>query len=230
MPPTRLSRLRLFLPHPPVLLLAAVLLLAGAADARAAWEVINRVVIQHGPLVIDHGRGIAEITQAQKQGGFRAEIGLGLFQNRIKTELEVGPLRSGPGGGRLAMTTRISTAPVIYIARELPKDSCAYKAVLGHELLHQKFDLEVLRALPDQVRRLGQEVFPPDEFQRGGRIDMERAKQRFLGQLGYVYDSLGFPLHGAIDNPDSYGQLSRACNGEIARQLGLAPPPGGAKP
>lgn len=199
---------------------AALLVLLGAGSGvQAGWEVSNRVIIQHGNLVIDHGKGLAEITQAQKSGGFRADIGLGLFQNRIRTELEIGPPRPGRGGGRLALTTRIITEPVIYVARELPRDSCAYRAVLGHELLHQQFDLRVLRALPDEVRRFSQDLFSDHDLGRPSGLDPGRFKSRFNRQFNYVYDALSLPLHGAIDNPESYAQLARACNGEIATRL-----------
>ncbi len=197
----------------------AAFLLALCADAGAAWDVVNRVVIEHGALSVDHAKGIKEITAAQAKGGFKADHGVGLFQNRIKTELTIGEV--AVPGQRLALTTRIVTAPVIYVARELPKDSCAYQLVLGHELQHQEYDLEVLRAMPDEVRNFSQDVFDTDDIERSGSLNQTRARSRFFQQFNYVYQALGEMRHPFIDSPESYRRLSVMCNGELAKYLGV---------
>ncbi|MDD5390423.1 MAG: hypothetical protein PHD37_13835 [Gallionellaceae bacterium] len=201
----------------PCSLLAALLLAFHAVVGAAAWEISNRVVIEHGTLVIDHSKSVSEITLAQAKGGFPAKHGLGLFQNRVKTEL--GIEQSDPKQQRLTMTTRIQTAPIIYIAREYAEGSCAYSTILGHEQLHQLFDLEVLRAMPDEIRSITQLVFPADELGWTPVPDLERARKRFFQQYKYVYDARSFPRHQRIDNPESYQRLSALCNGEIARGL-----------
>lgn len=193
------------------------------AHADAGWNIVNRVVIEHGALSIDHGKGVKEITAAQAKGGFKADQGVGLFQNRIKTELVF--VEVAAPGKRMALTTRISTSPIIYVARELPKDSCAYQLVLGHELLHQKYDLEVLRALPDEIRNISQEVFDTDAIERTGNVDQNRARSRFFQQFNYVYQALGEMRHPVIDSPESYRRLSGLCNGELAKYLPAGPAP-----
>jgi hypothetical protein len=199
----------------------AALLLALCGHAGAAWDVINRVVIEHGVLSIDHSKGVKEITAAQAKGGFNADLGVGLFQNRIKTELSIGEVHVP--GKRMAMTTRITTAPVIYVARELPKDSCAYQLVLGHELQHQAYDLEVLRAMPDEIRQFSQDVFDTDAIERSGSLNQDRARSRFFQQFNFVYQALGEMRHPVIDSPESYRQLSMMCNGELAKYLQVSP-------
>lgn len=196
-------------------------LAAGDASVDASWNIENQVVIEHGALSIDHGKSVKEITAAQSKGGFMANYGVGLFQNRIKTELKFGEFSLA--AKRLALTTRISTAPVIYIARELPQDSCAYQLVLGHELLHQGFDLEVLRAMPDEIRFISREVLDSDAIERSGRLDENRARGRFFQQFNYVYQALGALRHPQIDNPDSYRDLSGRCNGELAKYMPASP-------
>lgn len=202
--------------RPPLTLLTA-LLFTFHAGADAAWEVTNQVVIEHGTLVIDRSKSVSEITLAQGKGGFPAKHGLGLFQNRVTTEL--GFEQTDQKLQRLTMTTRIRTAPIIYIAKEFAEDSCAYNVILGHEQLHQLFDLEVLRAMPDEIRSITQTVFPPDELGWAPTLDLERARKRFFQQYKYVYDARSFPRHQSIDNPESYQRLSTLCNGEIARGL-----------
>lgn len=182
--------------------------LPGAGPAWAAPEVVNRVTVTHGPLSIDRSKNIAQITAAQAQGGRRAEYGLGLFQNRIKAELSV----DAASGAGLALTTRLTTTPIIYIAKEFPDNSCAYRVVLEHELRHQYFDLEVLRALPDELRAEARTVFRPGM----SAADLERAKGVFFQRFNFLYEARGFPLHASIDNPDSYRQLSTLCDGQVA--------------
>jgi hypothetical protein len=197
--------------------LSIVLLLALRAGSCGAWEVSNRVMIEHGPLVIDHSKSVSEITKAQAKGGFPGGHGLGLFQSRMKTELAY--VTSDVNTRRLSMTTRIVTTPVIYVAREFPESSCAYGVILGHERQHQLFDLEVLRAMPGEIRGITRTVYAPDALDWMRKLDLDRLRNRFFKQYKYVYDGLSFPRHQTIDNPASYRQLSLLCNGEFERRL-----------
>jgi len=198
-------------------LICGLAAIAAWTASGAAWEVGNKVVIEHGELVIDHSKSVADITRAQAKGGFPGGHGLGLFQNRLKAELRVESTQ--PGTRRLAMTTTVRTSPVIYVAREFPKDSCAYGVVLGHELLHQMYDRDVLRLVPDEVRRITQDVFLPETLENEGARGLERARSRFLGQFKYVYEGLSGERHAVIDSPESYRWLGTLCGGEIARTL-----------
>lgn len=192
--------------------LAACLLLSSRpADA----EVINRVELLNAKLVIDHTKTIAEITRAQALGGRPASYGLGLFVNNIAYELNYGTSSSQPG--IVSIVTRIKTSPTIYIAQEFPKTSCAYAVVLEHEYKHYLFDLDVLRAMPDQIRKISRDVFPDNGTT--GVQEIERAKGLFFQRVKYVYDGLSFPLHVTIDNPASYKKLSGSCNGEISQRV-----------
>ena len=199
--------------------------LAMCSSVNAAWNIANRVIIEHGVLSIDNSKGVKEITAAQAKGGFKADYGVGLFQSRIKAELAISEVV--PAGRRIAATTRITTAPVIYVAKELPKDSCAYQLVLAHELQHQAYDLEVLRVLPDEIRNISQEVFDTDAIERNGDIDQNRARGRFFQQFNYVYQALGEMRHPFIDSPESYRRLGGMCNGELAKYLPAVPAPKG---
>lgn len=199
-------------------------LLAGvncSAHAGMDWQVGNRVVIEHGALSIDHTRNVKQITAAQAQGGFKADLGVGLFQNRIKTELGFDEVNVP--GRRLSVTTRIITAPVIYVASELPKDSCAYLLVLAHELKHQDYDFEVLRLMPDEIRQFSRDVFDTAAIERSGALNQERARNRFFLQFNFVYQALGQMRHPIIDSPEAYRDLSGQCNGELGRLLAGKP-------
>lgn len=204
----------------PMMTLAALTAM-GTALASHAAEVPNRVVIQHGPLTVDHSQGIADITRAQARGGFRAvhgaQLGLGLFQNRMTTTLEPA---SAPGKP-LALVTRIKTEPVIYIAREFPADSCAYRVVLAHERQHYLYDRDVLRDLAGEVRGITRAVFVPPP--PANEAELEQARKLFFQQFNHAYEGLSFPLHSRIDNPAAYAELAALCKGEIRTRLGEKP-------
>ena len=204
--------------------LPAALLLGSFAlsgEAVASWQVLNHVTLAHGKLVIDHSKSVQEITQAQAQGGFKADLGVGLFQSRIKVELVLGELVMA--GKRLSMSTHISTQPIIYIAREIPPNSCAYQMVLSHELMHQEYDLQVLRLLPDEIRQMTREVFSGDALEWSSAQSIEntlnRARARFFQQFNYLYQALGEMRHPIIDSPESYKNLSTLCHGELGQLL-----------
>ncbi len=208
-----------FPPSPLVPFLALLCLGSGPCSA---WNVSNRVVVLHGSLVIDHTKSVRQITQAQAQGGFAASQGLGLFQNRVKTELvfEQTDLKNK----RLIMTTRITTAPIIYVAAEFSEGTCPYDVILGHELTHQRFDLAALRAMPEDIRAITQTQFSPDALDWAGTLSLERARSRFYQETQYSYGARALPHHQSIDNPASYRRLSGLCNGEITRRLaGIKP-------
>jgi len=197
----------------------AWLALAAFSAASLAADVANRVVFELGSLVVDHGKGIAEITQAQAKGGFRAvhdsahntDIGLGLYQNRMTTTLEA----TTGQGKNLALVTRIKTEPIIYIAKEFTADSCAYKVVLAHERQHYLYDRDVLRTLPREVRNITWATFANPV--PSSQAQVERGKQVFFQQFNHAYESLSFPLHSRIDNPASYAALAELCGGEIKK-------------
>ena len=194
------------------------------AISAQAWQVDHRLEISHGTLVIDHGKTAAEITRAQAKGGFPAGIGLGLFQNRMRSETSVSPVDVARQGKRLSLVTRISTTPVIYLAKELPAGSCSYQVVLEHELTHQQYDLEVLRSLSDELRRASQEIFSPEELDRLTQASLGRGRDQLLQRLKFAYDAQSFIRHPAIDNLLSYAELSGRCNGEIGRMVAKSNP------
>jgi len=193
--------------------------LLAAVSLPVAAEVVNRVAIEHGVLAIDHGKSIAEITQAQARGGRPAQYGLGLFVNNIEFELSIGGAPAPKGV--LAMATRIRTRPTIYIARELPKGSCAFAAVLEHEQKHYAFDFDVLRAMPDEAGKIARDVFSGTAT--ASERNMQAAKGLFFQRVKYVYEALSFAQHVGIDNPASYAQLTGVCDGEIGKRIRARP-------
>lgn len=211
------------MPGIPMKRLCALLALVPHVAFCADWIISNRVEIEHGTLRVDHTKSVNEITRAQAQGGFPAAHGLGLFQNRISKELVFEAPEKALETRHLSLTTRIVTAPVIYVAREFPEETCAYRLILDHELLHQYFDLEVLRAMQKEIQGITRVVFSPDALDWARPLDLDRARKRFFQQYDHVYESRSFHRHQRIDNPESYRRLSGLCNGEVTRLLAGKP-------
>lgn len=199
----------------------------GLSPSATAGGVYNRIQFEHGQLVVDRSKSIAEITKAQSAGGFPwaypanhgADIGLGLYQGRMTTSLDLAMSEDG----KLKLSTRIKTEPVIYVAREFPEDSCAYGLILRHEWQHYLYDRDVLRQMPDDIQAMSRDVF--DNPRPQSPAHLERAKHVFFQRLGHIYEGRSFPLHSRIDNPEAYGELAKRCQGEIGRKL-TAPNPG----
>lgn len=194
-----------------------VSLLPGEALAR---DIVSRVEFKHGALAIDHTQSIAQITQAQAKNGQArrsqtrhsqarqgrpATYGLGLFINDLKLEVSAGESSTPPGS--ISVLTRIATSPTIYVAREFPKDSCAYAVILEHERQHYLFDLNILRGLPAEIEHIAQDVFTAN----GGA----NRTQQFIDRVEHIYEAKSFAQHVAIDNLLSYGDLAGQCGGAI---------------
>lgn len=140
---------------------------------------------------------------------------MGLFVSDIRFELALGNPPAGPAPW--PVTTRISTTPVIYVARELPKDSCAYAAVLDHEYQHYRYDQDVLRGLPGWLSGVARDV-----LQSGRAVpvsDLERARNLYFQRVRHAYEAFSRARHLRIDNPDSYARLGESCRGEQGQRL-----------
>lgn len=140
-------------------------------------------------------------------------MGQGLYQNPVSTTLEI---QTAPSG-QLRLTTLIQTAPVIYVAKEFPKDSCAYALTLKHEWQHYLFDRDVLRHMPDEIRAMTVDLF--DTPRPASQAELERARQVFMQRFKFEYEGMSFPLHARIDNPQAYAELAGRCGGEIGKRL-----------
>jgi hypothetical protein len=112
---------------------------------------------------------------------------------------------------------------VIYVGHEFVPGSCAYQAILAHEMRHLNAYLEYLPKVEQVVRnkfngRLGGRVQFAQVGQAQARLQGELDQQ----WLPFIKAEVGKAesLQRAIDSPKEYARLSKVCAGEVQSLIG----------
>ncbi|MBB5367017.1 MULTISPECIES: hypothetical protein [unclassified Janthinobacterium] len=160
-------------------------------------------------------------------------LGLTKTDSQVKIAL-AGPMLQDPVSGYECVAPQIavslSYAPVmIYIGREFAPGTCAYDEILAHELRHMKTYMEHLPRVEKIVRAaLAKRFEARPLYAPGGTAKAALAREIDTGWLPYIKAEMRKVevLQAAIDSPQEYARLSKACNGEIQNILaGKVPPP-----
>lgn len=160
---------------------------------------------------------VAGLTKTESQ----VEIGLG------------GPILQDAASGYECIAPQIDVElyyvpVVIYIARELPVDSCAYKEVLTHEMRHLKTYVDHLPKVEKVVREALVKRFGDKPLYAPSGTAMSALEHEFdSGWMPYIKGELAKVEveQAAIDTPEEYGRLGKVCGGEVANLLGKLRPP-----
>lgn len=112
----------------------------------------------------------------------------------------------------------------VFLARELPRSSCGYRAVLAHELEHVAIDKEFVRSyqtplstiLGDAIRRVG--------VVRAGSSEAVESRVReimsdYIEDLSKNLAEVRERQQSALDTPEEYRRLSRVCDGQLGRLI-----------
>lgn len=111
----------------------------------------------------------------------------------------------------------------VYVAREFPSGSCAYREILDHEMRHVKTYQEHMALIESEISGALQERFAEAGHWRG-QAGQTREKMQseldnrwvpFIKQLLNRVDA----KQALIDTPEEYDRVAASCNGEIKRQL-----------
>lgn len=164
---------------------------APTAGLRACDQPIRYAAAYFPTPELDHGKTIAQISAA---GGAASAKGQQLGHVVVQTKLAVQPQEGCAG-----VTVRLDfIKPVLRIASEFPKESCAYDRVLNHEHTH----VRIWRDIAERFRRL---QYPwPD---RAKPADLLAHAQRELAYLMRAQEE--------FDSPEEYGRNLTVCGGEI---------------
>lgn len=161
-------------------------------------------------------------------------LGLTKTESQVRIAL-AGPMLQDPASGYECVAPQISVSityvpVVIYIGREFAPDSCAYREILTHELRHLKTYMDHLPRVEKTVRAaLAKRFEARPLYARSGTAKAQLAREIDTGWLPYIKAEMRKVevLQAAIDSPQEYARLSKACNGEIQNILaGKAPPAG----
>ena len=146
----------------------------------------------------------------------------------IETQMAIAWQRSATGGDNCFwydhIRVNLKLRPVIYIAREIVKDTCLYKEVLRHEYKHYDVDYTTAKdyqiilqnELESFIRQTG--VIGPYSQTMGEQAKNELAR-RLEMKIQSINDRLKFERvkrQSIIDTRQEYERVARACKNEAS--------------
>ncbi|MGB0128105.1 MAG: hypothetical protein WBP72_10730 [Rhodocyclaceae bacterium] len=111
----------------------------------------------------------------------------------------------------------------VYVAREFPAGTCAYKQIYEHELRHVRTYLAHLVAIEPEIAAVLNQRFATGAPWRGpvgqtqGRLQKE-LEERWIPYLQREINRVNADQR-LIDTPEEYERVSNSCNGEISKRL-----------
>lgn len=109
----------------------------------------------------------------------------------------------------------------VYVGKEFPNGSCAYKEIFDHEMRHVKAYQEHVSKVEKTIQEDITRRFATGEFWRGpagagfARVSKE-LDERWLPYVNREFRKVD-QAQALIDTPAEYARLSNACNGEIKK-------------
>ena len=154
---------------------------------------------------------------------------MGMTASHTRADVDIdGPALIDPASGRECIAPRIdvmlSFEPLdVYVAREFPVQSCAYRAVFKHEMQHIRIYTEQLQRIETLVRNelLGRFDGHPLYAPTGkGLENLQAQVNGWLGPL--LRDELAKVevMQRRLDSSEETDKLSHACMGEVAAMMG----------
>ena len=109
----------------------------------------------------------------------------------------------------------------VYVGKEFPVGSCAYKEILEHEMRHVKTYQAHVETVEKAVQEDISRRFVTGSFWRGlAGASFERVSkeldERWLPYVNREIQKVEL-AQALIDSPEEYARLSNACNGEIKK-------------
>lgn len=177
---------------------------------------------------IDNSVGFRSLT-AMKGRARPGQVVLGLTRTESRVSINVGGrLLSDPASGYECIAPHIEirlTYPpiVVYVSREFRPGSCAYEAVLAHEMRHLNAYLDHLPRAEARVRlALARRFGDKPLYARIGQAQSLLQREIDRGWMPYIKSEMAKveALQAAIDSPQEYARLGKVCGGEVQSLLG----------
>ncbi len=213
----------------PALLLAVVLSGQGWADdcdqlpkpSVTVKRLDTRVAVntQHGYKVLNH-LGSALAHPGKQILGLTRGNAIAHFTTSMPHHVD----RSGRwecASPQLTLTLGFNPLTV-YVAKEFPEGSCAYKEIYRHELRHVETYQAHLATIEKELSESLNRRFATGGPWRGPVGQMRDDLQRELDErwLPYIQREFarGDEAQALIDSPEEYARVADACNGEIRKR------------
>lgn len=111
----------------------------------------------------------------------------------------------------------------VYVAREFPQGTCAYKEILEHEMRHVKTYQEHIARIEKDLTSTLTERFASGAVWRGAAGQTASKLQRELDQRWVPYVQREIKrvdeAQALIDTPEEYERVANSCAGEIKNRL-----------
>lgn len=173
-------------------------------------------------LAIDGGQRIAGSTHEIPVGVTAANLKL---ESQFEIHFEIPPNDRMVCAYISALELRIGfDDTVIYMAREVPFDSCGYKTVFDHEMDHVRTDRALIEAyaphLPETLHRAVQEIgVIRASSTKAAEKEITNIVDRYFADLGVALSTVRQNQQMKIDTPEEYERLGKSCDGELGRLI-----------
>lgn len=217
---------------PAPVLLCALLCTCVTASARTAFQARCEDTI---------GKSVS--VMSSKQDGYRVENGysihglsamkgdrargsyvLGLTRTESRVTIGIqGRMLTDPASGYECVAPRLEVKLhylpiVVYVGREFAPGTCAYRAILAHELRHRDIYLDFLpraeKVVGDALARRfeGKPLYAPR-----GQARALLQREIDSGWMPFIKREMAKvePLQASIDTPQEYARLGKLCAGEV---------------
>ena len=179
---------------------------------------------------IDNSLPARALTRMKGRSARYAYV-LGLTRTESRLSMGVdGKMLVDTDSGRECLAPQIAVSLsyipiVIYVGSEFAPGSCAYQAILAHEMRHLKTYLDYLPKVETRVRAAltkrfdGQILYAPV-----GQVKQQLEAEIDTAWMPYLKSEMAKveALQTAIDSPKEYARLSKVCKGEVQSLIGAA--------
>lgn len=216
-----------------------VLAATGAAQARTPFQARCEDTIGQSVTVltasqngyrVDTGLSYKTLSGMKNPGpGYAHVLGLTHTEFRVRIGLD-GEILQDPASGYECIAPHIkvtlSYEPiVVYVGKEFAPGTCAYQAILTHEMRHLNAYMDHLPKVERLVRAaLAKRFESRPLYAPAGQSSALLSQEIHTGWMNYIKAQLGKvdQLQAAIDSPQEYARLGNACKGEIGAIIGPA--------
>ena len=180
------------------------------------------------PLTVNRQYGYRELTHLGSTVARPGQQVLGLTRGRASARFSLSIASRVERYGRWEcaspqLTVTYGFSPLtVYVAREFPEGSCAFKEIYQHEMRHVKTYQAHLVSIENELTATLNHRFASDGPWRGPAGETRMALERELSERWLPYIQRAIDRVDAdqslIDSADEYARVADSCKGEI-RQL-----------
>lgn len=203
----------------------------GCPDFSAPLITLNKVIAQPR---LDHSlnltglRHMAMDTQKEfSSQSHETPVGLTAASLKLDTQFEI-KVRTASNDPMVCAQISALTLHMgfddttVYMARELPHNTCSYAEVLAHEQKHIAVDQEFVDALMPALQTILQQATASIGVIRASSAKVAEQQitsliHNYMGDLGNHLSAIRKKKQAQVDTPAEYDRLSRSCQGELSR-------------